>query len=119
MESEELYVQTLEKFGENLVGRDQVQVGSAFLQFSLFTKELMALFKNLVRVEKVPVNFSWMCSIWAHNFLFTDAEHEQHHQLPLGQSAEGGPEGGQRGGCASVSPFLCWSSVDVGDEDDS
>lgn len=55
VESEELYIQTVEKFGENLVARDQVQVGSAFLQFSVFTKELMALFKNLVRVEKVWV----------------------------------------------------------------
>lgn len=80
MESEELYVQTVERFGENLLGRDQVQVGSAFLQFSSFTKELMVLFKNLVRVEKVSVSLCWSCSTWAHNsFLFADAEHEQHH----------------------------------------
>lgn len=63
VESEELYVQMVEKFGENLTGRDQVQVGSAFLQFSTFAKELMVLFKNLVRVEKVPVNLCWMCSV--------------------------------------------------------
>lgn len=61
MESEELYVQTVERFGENLLGRDQDQVGSAFLQFSAFTKELMALFKNLVRVETASVSFSWIC----------------------------------------------------------
>lgn len=53
----------MERFGENLVSRDQAQVGSAFLQFSIFAKELMALFKNLVRVEKVLVNVSGMCSI--------------------------------------------------------
>lgn len=63
MESEELYVQAVEKFGENLVGRDKVQVGSAFLQFSVFTKELMALFKNLVRLEKVPDRLSEMCPV--------------------------------------------------------
>lgn len=63
MESEELYVQAVEKFGEYLVGRDNVQVGSAFVQFSVFTKELTALFKNLVRVEKILHGFEKRCSI--------------------------------------------------------
>lgn len=99
MENEELYIHNVEKFGQNLTGRDQVQVGSAFLQFSAFAKELMDLFRNLVRVEKVRLVLHLSSRL-----LFTDAEHEQHHQLPSGQSAEGGPEGGQRGvWCSSSS----------------
>lgn len=62
MESEELYVQAVEKFGEYLLGRDNDQVGSAFVQFSVFTKELTALFKNLVRVEKILHGSEKRCS---------------------------------------------------------
>lgn len=39
------------------------------------------------------------------NFLVSDAEHEQQHQFPSWQSAQGGPEGGQRGQHSS-SPSL-------------
>lgn len=49
MDNEEQYLQSMEKFGENCVSRDEAEVGSAFLKFADFTKELTALFKNLVR----------------------------------------------------------------------
>ena len=49
VENQEQYIQFLEKFGENCVVRDDAEVGSTFLKFAGFTKELTALFKNLVR----------------------------------------------------------------------
>uniref|UniRef100_A0A4W6FX00 ArfGAP with SH3 domain, ankyrin repeat and PH domain 2b n=1 Tax=Lates calcarifer TaxID=8187 RepID=A0A4W6FX00_LATCA len=49
VDNEEQYIQSMEKFGDNLVCRDDAEVGSAFLKFAVFTKELSALFKNLLQ----------------------------------------------------------------------
>uniref|UniRef100_H3BXC3 ArfGAP with SH3 domain, ankyrin repeat and PH domain 2b n=1 Tax=Tetraodon nigroviridis TaxID=99883 RepID=H3BXC3_TETNG len=57
VENEELYIHNVEKFGQNLTGRDQVQVGSAFLQFSAFAKELMDLFRNLMQNMNNIISF--------------------------------------------------------------
>lgn len=51
VDNEEQYVQAMEKFGDNLVCREDPEVGSAFLRFAVFTRELTALFKNLVRAQ--------------------------------------------------------------------
>ena len=49
VDHEDQYIQSMEKFGDNCVGRDDADVGTAFIKFAVFTRELAALFKNLVR----------------------------------------------------------------------
>uniref|UniRef100_A0A3B3ZTM8 ArfGAP with SH3 domain, ankyrin repeat and PH domain 2b n=1 Tax=Periophthalmus magnuspinnatus TaxID=409849 RepID=A0A3B3ZTM8_9GOBI len=49
VENEEQYVASMEKFGDHCVCREDAEVGSAFLKFAVFTKELTALFKNLMQ----------------------------------------------------------------------
>uniref|UniRef100_A0AAQ5YP73 ArfGAP with SH3 domain, ankyrin repeat and PH domain 2b n=1 Tax=Amphiprion ocellaris TaxID=80972 RepID=A0AAQ5YP73_AMPOC len=49
VDNEEQYIQSMEKFGDHCVCREDAEVGSAFLKFAVFTKELTALFKNLLQ----------------------------------------------------------------------
>ncbi|XP_004084050.1 arf-GAP with SH3 domain, ANK repeat and PH domain-containing protein 2 [Oryzias latipes] len=50
IESQEQYFQSLEKFGQRFLSKDDdCEIGSAFIKFNLLTKELTALFKNLVQ----------------------------------------------------------------------
>ncbi|TKS75294.1 Arf-GAP with SH3 domain, ANK repeat and PH domain-containing protein 2 [Collichthys lucidus] len=49
VDNEEQYIQSMEKFGDNCVCKEDAGVGSAFLKFAVFTKELSALFKNLLQ----------------------------------------------------------------------
>lgn len=49
VENEEQYIQVLEKFGGNCVCRDDLDLGSVFLKFLVFIKELIVFFKNLIQ----------------------------------------------------------------------
>uniref|UniRef100_A0A8C5AUB6 ArfGAP with SH3 domain, ankyrin repeat and PH domain 2 n=1 Tax=Gadus morhua TaxID=8049 RepID=A0A8C5AUB6_GADMO len=57
VENQEQYIQFLEKFGDNCVVRDDAEVGSTFLKFAGFTKELTSLFKNLLQNMTNIINF--------------------------------------------------------------
>ncbi|XP_035473131.2 arf-GAP with SH3 domain, ANK repeat and PH domain-containing protein 2b [Scophthalmus maximus] len=57
VDNEDQYVQSLDKFGDNCVRREDGEVGSAFLRFTVFTKELSALFKNLLQNMNNIISF--------------------------------------------------------------
>ncbi|MCJ8743790.1 hypothetical protein PDJAM_G00098300 [Pangasius djambal] len=49
VENEEQYIQALEKFGEVCLYKDNPEVVATFHNFAVYTKELTALFKNLLQ----------------------------------------------------------------------
>ncbi|XP_052474037.1 arf-GAP with SH3 domain, ANK repeat and PH domain-containing protein 1 isoform X2 [Carassius gibelio] len=49
VQNEEIYGQTLDKFGSNFISRDNSDLGTAFIKFSGLIKELAALLKNLLQ----------------------------------------------------------------------
>ncbi|XP_017294722.1 arf-GAP with SH3 domain, ANK repeat and PH domain-containing protein 2b isoform X2 [Kryptolebias marmoratus] len=57
VENEEQYVQAMDKFGENCRNRNDVVVGDAFCKFSEYTRELTALFKNLLQNMSNIISF--------------------------------------------------------------
>ncbi|CAJ1077782.1 arf-GAP with SH3 domain%2C ANK repeat and PH domain-containing protein 2b [Xyrichtys novacula] len=48
VENEEQFIQSMEKFGD-CASRENAEVGSAFRTFAVYTKEMTALFKNLLQ----------------------------------------------------------------------
>ncbi|XP_061785978.1 arf-GAP with SH3 domain, ANK repeat and PH domain-containing protein 2b isoform X1 [Nerophis lumbriciformis] len=57
VEHEEQYVHAMEKLGDNCVCNEDTEVGSAFIKFAIFTKELAALFKNLMQNMNNIISF--------------------------------------------------------------
>nr|XP_054604192.1 arf-GAP with SH3 domain, ANK repeat and PH domain-containing protein 2b isoform X2 [Nothobranchius furzeri] len=57
VENEDQFVQSMEKFGDNFVSREDPEVGAAFLRFAVFTKEMTALFKNLLQNMNNIISF--------------------------------------------------------------
>ncbi|XP_061610394.1 arf-GAP with SH3 domain, ANK repeat and PH domain-containing protein 2-like isoform X2 [Phyllopteryx taeniolatus] len=57
VEHEDQYVFAMEKLGDNCMCGEEAAVGAAFLKFAVFSKELTALFKNLVQNMNNIISF--------------------------------------------------------------
>ncbi|KAM9778887.1 arf-GAP with SH3 domain, ANK repeat and PH domain-containing protein 2-like [Syngnathus typhle] len=57
VEHEDQYVSAMEKLGDNCLSGDDTDVGAAFLKFAVFSKELTALFKNLIQNMNNIISF--------------------------------------------------------------